>query len=169
MKNLLLPLSLALAAACGSLQASTLFTFTDSGSGIDISGNLTANDNGNGTFTAISGDGFFNGTPITLLNASSAFTFDNVLYPVGTPLLDGNGLLFSFANHELNIYGNSGAPYSTWTWNGSVYDLQDNNSVFTLTDPPSVPEPASAVFVLTGGLWLWMARKRRVERLRSSL
>ena len=139
-------------AVAGSLplHATTTFSFTNTGATFSAFGTITADDNGDGSFTAISASGFFNNDAIILIpgsgtSPSGQFTFDNLLFPAGDPLLDGSGLLFSdtITGDEINVWGNgpSPAPYSTWEWSSSGgYFLQDNNAAFSLTE---VPEPAT--------------------------
>ena len=90
------------------------------------------------------------------------FTYDNVLYPHGNPLLDVGGLLFTdtVTGAEMNIWGNGFYPpsfYSTYTGLGGGYPLQDNASVFTLSE---VPEPPTWP-LLAVGLGLIAGRWRR--------
>jgi len=151
-----------------------LFTFTDTGVGFSISGSLTATDNGNGTFTATSGSGFFNGDAIVLIPGSGtsplgAFVYNDLLYPTGNPLLDTSGLLFqdTVTGAELNIWGNgASSPYSTYTYVGGLYVLQDNNSVFNLAEV--APEPATWTMLALGlGLIAAWRRGAAAKRLGS--
>jgi len=136
--------------------ADPLFSFTDTGAGFSISGSLSATDNGDGTFTVTSGSGFFNSDAIVLIPGSGtsplgAFGYDNLLSPTGNPLVDVNGLLFSdtVTGAELNIFANGPSiPYSTYTYLGGTYVLQDNNSVFLLTEES--PEPATWTMLALG-------------------
>lgn len=152
--SVLFALILALVASA-SLPAST-FQFTDTGAGYSISGTVAGTDNGNGSFTLISGSGFYNADPITLIagsgySPSGNFIFDDVLFPNSNPALDINGLLFSFANNnELNIWGTGPGAYTTYTYTPGVgYALQDASSVFTLTQSP-VPEPGTLAMLAMG-------------------
>lgn len=162
-------LALALAAAT-PLSAATIYQFTDTGAGFTVAGTLTALDNGNGTWTVISGSGFFNTDPIFLIPGSGtsplgAFNYNNLLYPTGNPFLDGLGLLFqdSVTGAELNIWGNGPypqSPYSTYLGYGpGNYPLANDNSVFNLT--VATPEPATWGMLALGLGAAWLARRRR--------
>lgn len=142
--------------ASATMSASTVFNFTDTGDGISISGTIVGNDNGNGTFTIISGSGLFNGSPIALLPGSGgsplgSFTYDSLLFPGGDPALDNSGLLFLFnGTNELNIWGTEPGVYSTYTSGAPYsYPLQNDATLFTLTQS-STPEPGTMAMLGVG-------------------
>ena len=154
-----------------------VFDFTDSGSGFTITGTLTATDNGDGSFTAISGTGVWdslspfpnevitlspnpNGTG-TYSTPDGAFVIDNQLFPGQANLLDFYGLWFTFPGHGLNIFGSPGAPYHTWTYNGSTYDFGNDNSTFALS---ASPEPSTLVLLVSGGLLVALGKLARPSR-----
>ena len=160
-----------LVAISGSLHASAIvFSFTDTDNAVfTASGTLTATDNGDGTFTVVSGDGFFNGDPITLIpgsgtSPSGLFIYNNLIYPGGNPLLDVNGLLFrdDVTSAEINVWGNGPFPasyYSTYTGLDGSYPLADTNSVFALS--ATVPESSTSLLLVTGlGLIAFGWRRR---------
>jgi|GEM_PF-1568484 hypothetical protein len=148
--------------------ADPIFTFTDIGPGVDISGTLNATLNGDGTtFTAISGSGTFNGIAITLIanpnapgNATSpsgAFFYDDQVLPSSNPILLNGGLLFSFGTGlELNIFSNGPNSYQTLTNDGT-------NAVTDFALGP-IPEPSTGIFVLGGMFLLNLMRKKRTSR-----
>ncbi len=159
-------------------QAGTVvFDFTDSGSGFTITGTLTATDNGDGSFTAVSGTGVWNslspfpneivtlspnpnGTA-TYSTPDGAMVIDNQLFPGQTTLLDFYGLWFTFPGHGLNIFSSPGVPCHTWTYNGSTYDFGNDSSTFSLS---ASPEPSTVVLLVTGGLLLAVGKGWRRTR-----
>jgi len=176
---------LSLSILAGGLQASPIFTlgpggpdpvfaaavdavfdFTDIGPGVASSGTLNAASNGDGTFTAISGSGTFNGIAITLIpdptppaqvtSPSGHFLYEDQLLPADDPLILNGGLLFSLASGpiELNIFSNSADNYQTLTDNGV-------DAVTTFALVASVPEPSTGMIVLGGILLLNLMRKTR--------
>lgn len=157
------------ATASTALTAATMFKFTDSGPGYSASGHLVAIDNLDGSFTAVSGTGLFNGGLITLipgsgLSPSGRFLYDNLLIPGADPELTGAGLLFNYLGQELNIFSvSAGVPYGTAVYSPTVphWPLGDVNSQFTLT---AVPEPASWSVLGTGLFLIAIHRRRRNPR-----
>jgi hypothetical protein len=133
-----------------------LFVFTDTGSTFNISANLNATANGNGSFTVNSGSGTFNAQPIVLIpgsgvSPSGAFIYNNVLYPSAIPKLDVDGLLFrnTVTGTELNIWGNPDGSYSTYVGVAAGnYSLQNNSSTISLGQ--ATPEPGTWMLMLAG-------------------
>lgn len=84
--------------ALGTAVADT-FNFTYSGSLYSGSGTLVATNNGNGSFTATSGSGFFDGFLISLIanpsapnfrnSPSGAFYYDDLLFPKSSSVCQG--------------------------------------------------------------------------------
>ena len=165
----------------GSAGGDPMFTFTFTGGGIDASGILNANANGDGTFTAtgntmsftstIGGDpGTYgliqNPTPTgEVYSPSGAFIYDDQVLPGQNPLITNGGLLFGNGTLEFNIFSNGPGPgtYSFYEYNpnGGYVAIATGN--FTLT---AVPEP-SAVFIASFGSIAFAAygwRRRRVSQ-----
>jgi hypothetical protein len=145
--------------------ADPIFYFTDTGVGVVSSGTLNATANGDGTFTAISGSGIFNGIAITLIlnptppnqatSPSGYFYYDNRLLPASNLILNG-GLLFSLASGpatELNIYSIAPGQYITYTNAG----FNVSSSAFALAE---APEPGSLVLFGAGFAVLCLFRRR---------
>jgi hypothetical protein len=162
----LFPLQVILQAGAGQ-GADPLFVFTDTGSTFNISANLNATANGNGSFTVNSGSGTFNTQPIVLIPGAGtsplgAFIYNNVLYPTATPQLDIDGLLFrnTVTGAELNIWGNPDGSYSTYVGTASGnYSLQNNSSTFTMG--LATPEPGTWMLMLAGlGIMLLSSARR---------
>jgi hypothetical protein len=149
--------------------ADPIFNFTDIGVGVVSSGTLNATANGDGTFTAISGSGTFNGIAITLIlnptppnqatSPTGFFFYDNQLLPANNPLILNGGLLFSLASGpaaELNIYSTARGQYTTYTNDGF-----NVSSAFALAE---APEPGSLVLFGAGFAVLCMFRRRRASK-----
>lgn len=124
----------------------------DSGSGTLTTG---APDDGGFDVTAFSGE--IDGDIITSLlggqpgsggaySPSGAFQYDNIVFPASNSstaaLLDVNGILFSIAGGEGNLWGNSPGPggYSYYASVSGNYVIENNSATFVLT---SIAEPAS--------------------------
>jgi hypothetical protein len=131
-------------------------------------GSLVTIDNGNGSFTAISGSGLFDNLPITLIpnvNAPNTaysptgyFYYDDLVLPNQNPLVTNPGLLFSINDHgatELNIFS-EGPSYIAYLNNG----FNDSGSV----GGTPIPEPTTLPLVIAGisgvGLF-WRLRPKR--------
>jgi PEP-CTERM motif len=132
-------------------------------------GDLTATDNGDGTYTAISGSGFYDSFAITLIpnpiaptaaySPTGYFYYDDLIIPGQNPVITNPGLLFSIRDNgstELNIY-TVGLVYVEYLNNGS-----NGNGSF---ETAAVPEPATALLAFTGivGIGLFW-RFRRLGR-----
>jgi hypothetical protein len=127
---------------------------------------LVAIDNGNGTFTAISGSGFYDTYAITLIpnptapsasySPSGYFYYDDLIVPNQIPVVTNPGLLFSISDNgstELNIFS-EGSLYIAYLNNGS-----NGNGSFAVTE---TPEPATIPLTLTGilGMAFFILRRR---------
>ena len=120
-------------------QAGVLFAlnYVDP-SGNAASGVITANDNFDGTYTAISGTlnitasttagavGSYLLLPGSGTSPAGAFIFDSLMFYQVDPFLDIDGLLFTNADRdEVNLWGNGPGNYSLYTWEtGLGYALQ---------------------------------------------
>jgi hypothetical protein len=158
----------ALTFGMGQAAASVMFDFIFGGIHAFGSGILTANDNGNGSFTAMSGAGTesVNGITETLTllpntsggtgeiySPSGFFIFDDQLFPNADPLISNGGLLFSSSTGaEVNIYSNGVDNYTFYINNGF-----NEPTSFTLT---AVPEPATAALRGLGLLGFAVARRK---------
>ena len=177
-KKLGRPWLLALAAMAfsgGAASASEMFDFQFAGNNESGSGTLNAIDNGDGTFTAISGSGtetvngktgnlaliFNQGGQATSTSPSSFFFFDNQLLPSATPVLSNGGLLFSATTGgEVNLFFDPQLGYLFYSEYQQSY--QENGPItFSLNQATAdVPEPATwSLFGL--GLIGFVAARRR--------
>ena len=170
--------SLLMASAPAAHALTIMYNFTDNAGTFGF-GTLNTSGSGVAPQTVISGNlvlttGAFAGTYNIFNNPSApassnsplgSFTYDNTFFPVGAEYLDTFGLLFTGGGHEINIWGNSGAPYSYYVSDvTSVYLISNNNSAFTVTSvTSSVPEPGAVGLLVgtavTSGIFLM--RKRR--------
>jgi hypothetical protein len=156
----LLPLSLA-------ARADTIFNFSYISNDLlhEASATMDTIDNGDGTFTAISGSGFYDSYAITLIpnptapsasySPSGYFYYDDLVIPGQDPTITNPGLLFSIQDNgatELNIF--SEGP--------SVYTAYLNNSLNTFGTFAAVqaPEPVTLPFVFVGLALIGMLRLR---------
>ena len=177
LKVLLGGASLAIALAAGPAYAGTV-DWSLSGDGDTGSGSLTYNASGDITsFT-----GIIDGNLVSLLGGqpgsggavspSGLFIYDNILYPTGSApgvtspsLLDNDGVLFSYAGGEGNIWGNGSSDYAFYTESAGSYVKQNGTGeVFAI----SAPEPATWMMLLSGfGLLGFMMRGSRRRQLSS--
>jgi PEP-CTERM motif len=152
------------------------YTFTDGT--FSASGTLTANPNGNGTFTAVAGTssvtgGGNTGTLAFVTNPNApgltfyvgTHSFDDQLSPGSNPVLSNAGLLFQFQNNiYMDIFSNGPSNYAVVEVDPSntVVFRSQNPGAFTLT---AVPEPSSMVMMMgtacTVGLGYIARRQRR--------
>jgi hypothetical protein len=157
-----------IALASSGRAAPVLFTYVGDG-GHQASGTLVGADNGDGTFTAVSGSGQYDGFAIVLIpnptppaqvtSPSGYFYYDNLMMPGQNPLLTLGGLLFSINDGgatELNIYGNGpypANPYTAYLNNG----VNDNGRL----DLSLVPEPSTLSLTLVAVCMAFGVRHRQ--------
>jgi PEP-CTERM motif len=155
-------------------MATQIFTFTFSGANTSGSGQLVATDNGDGTFTALSGSAtdtvngvtdtlnlFLNPNGTTLTYSPSGFfIFDNQLYPDSNPLIANGGLLFTSSTQEVNLFSNGVDSYLYYQQDGFNEPI-----AFTLTaaESAAVPEPASIALFGLGIAGIGVLRRRKAS------
>src|SRR5471030_1052939 len=177
-KKLGRPWLLALAAMAfsgGAASASEMFDFQFAGNNESGSGTLNAIDNGDGTFTAISGSGtetvngktgnlalIFNpGDQGVSTSPSGFFFFDNQLSPSAVAMLSDFGLLFSATTGgEVELFVDPQLGYLFY----SEYQqsFQENGPItFSLSQATAdVPEPATWSLFGLGLIGFVAARSR---------
>lgn len=166
-----------IAATLVSSASAATFDFTFTGLNAFGSGSLVADDNGNGTFTAVSGSGTQNvfGVPDSLslvfnphgtmqaTSASGLFYFDNQAFPAAANLLTDGGLLFmTGAGNDMNLFsnGNGNGTYTFYTSQNGSYGYNELTA-FTLAESSAVPEPGTVALVGLGLLGVAFGRKKR--------
>lgn len=134
-------------------------------------GSLDTLDNGGGSFHAISGSltvtggldvGTYSlgaGGPAPTFSPSGAFIFDNLLYPSSNPALDAAGLLFIGSGLEINIFANGPNDYVFASWDGSTYNVLDED--FQARFSVTVPEPATLALLSLGLAGLGFSRRKQ--------
>ena len=128
------------------------FSAVGSGGGFSGTGQLTASNNGDGSYTVTG----ITGTGVTGLIPVNGFFFnDNLLFPNASRLLDVDGLGFTAAlggeTFMVNIFSTlTGFEAITLDSDG---DFTDSPVTFTLTNSPAaVPEPSSLLLLGSGVL-----------------
>jgi hypothetical protein len=173
--------------ACGCVAPAALagqvFDYSFSDGTVSAIGTLTANPNGNGSFTAFAGTGSVTGGPNTgiltfIANpnapqlshyaASGNHTYDDQLLPGSSSSLTEGGVLFTFQNGDyFNIFSNTpSAGYTALevTPSGSTSYRGSADGVFTLT---AVPEPSSFAMIGIAAMCLAVVAPRRLLRARA--
>jgi len=158
------------AGASPDANAGSIYDFSFSGNGVSGGGTLLAEDNGDGTYTAVSGSGTVNGVALSLIanpdapdysiSASGYFVYDNLLFPTQSPLLSSPGLLFStlggiYGGTEANIFSTGPSSYLYYENSGGYTPIS-----FSL-NPHAIPEPTSMAMLAIGILSLGKVYRRR--------
>ena len=169
-------IAVGLSLSFGTSAANTIFDFSYTGfNQVDqASGTLIASDNLDGSFTAISGSGQYDGFAITLIlnpngratatSPSGYFFYDNQLFPLASPVINNNGLLFSIdtgtgGETELNVFSDS--PFDGGYVAYLNGDGANNAGAFNIVDPPGVPEPDTFGLMAAGLLLVGLAAALR--------
>ena len=151
------------------------FHFTYSGTAYSASGDLTATNNGDGSYTVTSGSGTFDGYAISLMPGAGGdayFAWDNLIFPGHSSTLDVDGLLFSInalGANELNFCANGpgcdSSPnnytaYLNTVGDPNTYITDTGNFTLTHTGSTGVPEPATGAFLAMGLLAVCALRRQ---------
>jgi hypothetical protein len=166
----------ALVLFAGPAKADQIFYFTFVGATVSGSGTLNGVDNGNGSFTAVSGTGtqISNGNfdiltlvsnpnaPALSLSPSGLLFYDNQLFPNNNPMITDSGLLFLSSTQEVNLFSNPGDGYQYFQQDGLTEMI-----TFILSNTPpdvppvTIPEPGSIVLLCISVLCF--AATRRIQ------
>ena len=154
------------------------FTYTGNDGGATGSGTLFATDLGSGEWLIVDASGTFddgaNSGSISLIqnpNAPDAstspsgfFGYDDLLFPNASvgEILDVEGLLFSFAGMELNLWQSGGGP-GTDGWSENNEDSGYGTFSITSESGNVTPEPGSLPLLATGVLALAAVLLRRAS------
>jgi hypothetical protein len=172
----------ALTFGMGQAMADQIFDFSFSGPTASGFGTLTATENGDGSFTAVSGTGtetigdltdainlVFNpngknpassSQTFTMDGQSYVFTFDNQIFSTSDPLVNTNGLLFvNSSNTALNIFSNGKSDYTFYT--SSPFNEPTS---FKLTTAAAVPEPTTVAMLGLGLIGFAASRRKSAKR-----
>jgi PEP-CTERM motif-containing protein len=147
-------------------------------------GTLTVTDNGDGSWTAVSGAGLYDNLAMTLVANPAApnpfdlpvpngdFTYDDRLFPSASSILDGWGLLFRFDN-PVNSLGATYVNFCGTIACDGVHDTYSallNDPSFTVDDATfdihadssfsAVPEPSTLAALSVGLLGLATLKRR---------
>lgn len=163
--SLLLPLA--------ASAADTTFHFTFQGASHEASGQLVAQDLGDGRFLATSGDmsvtlgeatgsySLLPGGPTSGLSPSGTYFFDNVVEPGAASVFTNGGLVFGGAGFEINLYSVAPGEFKFDYFTGGVNTIDAGTGTVVLS---AVPEPSALLMGALGLAAAMVARKRSQQR-----
>lgn len=160
--SLLLPL------AASAAEATFHFTFQ----GVDhvASGQLVAEDLGDGRFLATSGDltvtlgaamGSYSlvpGNPSLVLSPSGTYLFDGIVEPGSDTVFTNGGVVFAGSGFEINIYSVAPGEFKFDFFTGGVNTIDPGTGTVVLS---AVPEPSALMLGAIGLSALVASRRRR--------
>lgn len=163
--SLLLPL------AASAAEATFNFTFQ----GVDnvASGQLVAEDLGDGRFLATSGDltvtlgaaiGSYSlvpGNPSLVLSPTGTYLFDGIVEPGSDTVFTNGGVVFAGNGFEINIYSVAPGEFKFDYFTNGVNTIDPTTGTVVLR---AVPEPSALLLGVLGLAAVVAARKRQAQR-----
>ncbi len=163
--SLLLPLAAAAAEAT--------FNFTFQGVDNAATGQLVAEDLGDGRFLATSGDltvtlgaaiGSYNLVPGSLtpvLSPTGTYLFDGIVEPGSDTVFTNGGVVFAGSGFEINIYSVAPGEFKFDFFTNGVNTIDPTTGTVVLS---AVPEPSALLLGALGLSALMVARQRQARR-----
>ena len=159
-------MALALSLAVPGVASATVYDFTATGIGVNVSALVTTGAADGAGFDVTTITGSFNG--VTIAGLSGFGRSDNVLFPASSSfsnsgLVDGDGLSFSLSSsNSENIFASSTGIGLPTLYSAFGTNLEQTLVTLTVTPVASaVPEPASMAVVGAGLIGLTFFRRRK--------